>query len=125
MLDLGTIDARDVDLNTLRDSLQERIVSEDLDGKIVRISVKNVSYENYKNINFHWLRQLAAKATHFEPKFEVRSQDLNLQGKGTSIRALDKEWVAFLENYPVERADKQKVRSRGLDYLAKGVEGSD
>ena len=125
MLDLGTIDARDVDLSALRNSLQERIASEDLNGKIVRISVKNVSYENYKNINFHWLRQLAVKAMHFEPKFEVRPQDLNLQGKGTSIGALDKEWVAFLDNYPVERADKQKVRSRGLDYLAKGVEGSD
>jgi exonuclease SbcD len=125
MLDLGTIEARDLDLNALRASLQERIGSQDVEGKIVRVSVRGVSYENYKNVNFHWLRQLAAKAMHFEPKFEVRPQDLSLQGKGTSIGALDKEWVAFLDGYPMERVDKTKVRSRGLEYLAKGVEESD
>jgi DNA repair exonuclease SbcCD nuclease subunit len=125
MLDLGTIEARDLDLNSLRASLQERIESQDVEGKIVRISVKDVSYENYKNVNFHWLRQLAVKAMHFEPKFEVRPQDLAMQGKGASIGALDKEWVAFLESYPMERGDKSRVRSRGLEYLAKGVEESD
>ncbi|MDD1748017.1 MAG: DNA repair exonuclease [Methanomassiliicoccales archaeon] len=125
MLDLGAIDARDLDLESLRSSLQERIQARDIEGKIVRVTVKNVSYESYKNVNFHWLRQLASKAMHFEPKFEVRSQDVAMQGKGTSIGALDKEWVAFLENYPMERGDKSKVRSRGLEYLAKGVEGSD
>jgi len=125
MLDLGAIDAADLDLGSLRASLQDRIQSQDIDGKIVRVSVKNVSYENYKSVNFHWLRQLAAKAMHFEPKFEVRVQDNALLGKGTSIGALDKEWVAFLDNYPMESADKAKVRSKGLEYLAKGVEESD
>jgi hypothetical protein len=97
----------------------------DLEGRIVRLAIKNVSYENYKNVNFHWLRQLAAKAMHFEPKFEVLAQEGAVQGRGTSIGALDKEWVAFLESHPVEKADKNKVRARGLEYLAKGVEESD
>ncbi len=125
MLDLGGIDAKDLDLGSLRSSLQGRIEAQDIEGKIVRITVRNVSYENYKNVNFHWLRQLAIKAMHFEPKFEVRPQDLVAQSKGTSIGALDKEWVSFLEGYPMEKVDKAKVRSGGLEYLARGVEGSD
>jgi exonuclease SbcD len=125
MLDLGAIDARDLDLSSLRTSLQGKIGSQDIEGKIVRVTVKNVSYENYKNVNFHWLRQLAAKAMHFEPKFEVKPQDLVAQGSGASIDALDKEWVAFLDNYPMERADKKKVQAKGLEYLARGVEESD
>jgi DNA repair protein SbcD/Mre11 len=125
MLDLGSIDAGDLDLSLLRTSLQEKIGSQDIEGMIVRVTVKNVSYDNYKNVNFHWLRQLAAKAMHFESKFEVKPQDLVTQGKGASIGALDQEWVAFLDNYPMEKADRPKVRSRGLEYLAKGVEESD
>ena len=125
MLDLEAIDARHMDLATLRSSIQDRMEGFDLEGRIVRLAIKNVSYENYKNVNFHWLRQLAAKAMHFEPKFEVLAQEGAVQGRGTSIGALDKEWVAFLESHPVEKADKNKVRARGLEYLAKGVEESD
>ena len=44
MLDLGAIDARDLDLAGLRSRLEERIGSQDIEDKIVRIAVRNVSY---------------------------------------------------------------------------------
>jgi len=125
MVDLGDVDARHMDLASLRSSLQVAIEAREIQGKLVRLTVRNVSYENYKNINFHWLRQLASKAMHFEPKFEVLSEDLSVQSGGTRFGSLDKEWVAFLEAYPLEKGDKSKVRDRGLEYLAKGVEESD
>jgi hypothetical protein len=37
---------------------------------------------------------------------------------------MDKEWVSFLETYPLEGADKPRVRAKGLEYLARGVEES-
>lgn len=125
MLDLGPIDARHLDLASLRDQLQRALGSQDLEGRLVRLSVRDLSQECYGNLNFHWLRQLAARAAHFEPKMELLAQERGGHAAAEGFASLDREWAAFLDAYPLEKVDKGKVRAKGLEYLARGVEESD
>jgi hypothetical protein len=43
----------------------------------------------------------------------------------TALDSLDREFVSFLERFPVEKADKEVVRTTGLRYLHRGMEESD
>jgi len=121
MIDLPMIDARHMDAGGLRRELTSRLDSMELEGAIVRLSVKDVPYAVYKGLDFHWLRSLASGAMHFEPKFEVLQENHSVQSDGGSIGSLEREWVSYLEAYALSQGDKDRIRDRGLEYIAKGV----
>jgi hypothetical protein len=62
---------------------------------------------------------------HFEPKFEVLQENNSVQASGSSIGSLEKEWSSFLEAYPLSKGNKERIKHKGLDYIAKGVGESD
>lgn len=121
MLDLPPIDARHLDSASLRQEMRSALESSRLEDAIVRMVVRDVPYTVYKDLDYHWLRSLASEAMHFEPRFDVLQENSSVQGGGGTIGPLEKEWVAFLEGYPVERGDKDRVKAKGLEYIAKGV----
>jgi len=123
MLDLGPIDAHRMDAVSLMGEIEE-LLSQDLAGKIVRLSVKNLPRLTYEALNFRRVRELASSATHFEPKFEITRENVSVQFGSPTLTSLEQEFVSFLERYPVERADKDALRARGLEYLKRGLEGS-
>ncbi|MEM0448286.1 MAG: exonuclease SbcCD subunit D [Methanomassiliicoccales archaeon] len=125
MVDLEPIDAKHMDLAQLRKELMRVLEAHELEGKIVRLRMTNLSQECYSSLDFHWLRQLAARAAHFEIKAELLPREAGAVAAYTGFASLDREWIAFLESYPLEKVDKSKVRAKGLEYLAKGVEESD
>jgi len=125
MLDLPPIDARHTDFAQLRKMIASTLEKEDVQGKIVRLSVKEIPYELYKEIDFHWLRSLASKAMHFEQKFDILQETGAVQASGSSIDSLEREWVSFLDGYPMSRGNKDRIKERGLEYMAKGVGESD
>ena len=125
MIDLPTIDARHMSAESLKEELADALGAKNLDGSIVRLSVKDVPYPVYRDIDFHWLRTLASQAMHFEPKFEVLQENNSVQASGSSIGSLEKEWSSFLEAYPLSKGNKERIKHKGLDYIAKGVGESD
>lgn len=124
MLDLGPIDAHHMDAASLKAEI-EQALSVDLEGKVVRLVVKNLPRTAYEAIDFRRLKELAAGATHFEPKFEISRENVSIQSGTATLNSLEQEFVSFLERYPVEGADKDAVRVQGLNYLKRGLEGSD
>jgi len=50
---------------------------------------------------------------------------VSIQSGNATINSLEQEYVSFLERYPVEGVDKDAVRTKGLEYLKRGLEGSD
>jgi len=124
MLDLGPVDAHGMDPVTLKEEL-EGLLSQDLEGKIVRLVVKNVPRSLYVTVDFKRLRDLAAKATHFEPKFEVVQEGVSVQVGSSTLTSLEEEFVTYLDRYPIENVDKDALKLCGLEYLKRGLEGSD
>jgi exonuclease SbcD len=125
MVDLGPVDAKRMAGQELRAVLASTLEGNDIDGKIVRLCVKNVAPEAYRTIDFNWLRSATAGAMHFEPHFEVVLETGSVQAVDGTIGPLEKEYVSFLESYALERADKDRIRDRGIAYLQKGVGESD
>jgi DNA repair exonuclease SbcCD nuclease subunit len=123
MLDLGPVDASRMDAASLKTEI-EAALSRDLEGKIVRLVVKNVPKQAYEALDFRRLKELASTATHFEPKFEVVRENVSIQAGSATLNSLEQEFVSFLERYPVEGVIKDAVRASGLDYLKRGLEGS-
>jgi exonuclease SbcD len=125
MLDLGPIDASDLDSSSLKSEMDRVLEKNDLVGKIVRLSVKNIPPSLYQTIDFHRLRSLAGEAVHFEPKLEIAQERVSVQGGGLIMTSLEQEFVSFLQKYPVERLNKDSLRSQGVEYIKRGMEESD
>lgn len=123
MVNLGPVDARGADPASLRAEL-ENLLSQDLEGKIARLVVKNVSRSLYVTIDFKRLRELASGAVHFEPKFEVVQGSVSVQTGAATLSSLEEEFVSYLDRYPVDNVDKDALKLQGLDYLKRGLEGS-
>jgi DNA repair exonuclease SbcCD nuclease subunit len=122
MVDLLPINARTLDAVGLRSEISSLLQSVDMEGKLVRMQIRCLPSSLYKSIDFHWLRSLTSSALHFEPKLDLVPEDSSVQSTGSSIDSLEKEWVSFLESHPLERANKDRIRERGLRYLQEAEE---
>ena len=124
MMDLGPIDASGMDTASFMEEISNVLDAVSMEGRIVRLIVNRVPSALYKAVDFNRILQKASAATHFEPKFEVVQENSSVQWKSASIDSLESEYSAFLDQYPVERVSKDEVRSKGLEYLKRGLEGS-
>ncbi|MGD0057283.1 MAG: exonuclease SbcCD subunit D [Methanomassiliicoccales archaeon] len=125
MIDLVPIDAMRLDSLSLRTAIGDEIDSVDLEGSVVRMRIKNLTPSLYKTLDFNWMKQMTRAATHFELKYDLIQDGVSVQGTNTALDSLDREFASFLERYPVENTDKNRVRAMGLDYLRRGMEESD
>jgi exonuclease SbcD len=125
MIDLPVIDAKGLDIAELTSQVRRRLESVDLGEAIVRLNVRNITGALYRSLDHITIRSLASDAAHFEPRFEMTTEDVSVQSHDVSLTALDQEFVSFLERYPVEGVPKDVVLEKGLDYLRRGLAPSD
>lgn len=125
MLDLGPIDANNMGGHELQTRINELLESADMEGKIVRLRVKNISPYAYQTLDFNRIADLTSTALHFERAFEIRPESGSVQWKSTALDSLEREFVSFLDNYAVNNLDKDVLKTRGLEYLKRGLEESD
>lgn len=124
MLDLGPLDAFDLDGSSLRLEMERVLEKNELKDKIVRLKVTNLLPSVYKTIDFRQLRELTTEAVHFEPKFDIVQDRVSVQGETLVLNSIEQEFVSFLNRYPVEKVDKEIVRTKGVDYIQRGMEES-
>ncbi len=125
MLDLEPIDARRMSGEELRSAISTSIEGLELEGKIVRLVVRNVPSPSYRAMDHNWLRSATSSAMHFEAKFDLAQGGASLQRASAHIDSLEKEFVSFIVDRPVEGADKDQLKAKGLEYLRRGLEASD
>ncbi|HSV41834.1 MAG TPA: exonuclease SbcCD subunit D, partial [Methanomassiliicoccales archaeon] len=89
MLDLPPIDAKGMEPNQLMKDIRKRLESQDLDGAIVRLRVDGVRSSLYRSLDFEAVRSWTDKAVHFEPRFDIVSEEGSVQTNGPGITALD------------------------------------
>jgi len=124
MIDLGPIDAGQMDHEELMDSILTSLDRDDLEGSIVRLVINRISPSVYRAMDFHEIEAMTSRMMHFERRFQMRQEGVSIQWTSTSIDSLEHEFITFLERYPVEGVDKDALQSTGLEYLKRGLEGS-
>ncbi len=124
MLDLGPIDAFDLDGSSLKAEMERVLEKNELKDKIVRLKVTNLLPSIYRTIDFRHLREISSESVHFEPKFDIAQDRVSVQSGSLVLSSIEQEFVSFLERYPVERVNKDTVRTKGVDYIQRGMEES-
>jgi DNA repair exonuclease SbcCD nuclease subunit len=125
MIDLPIIDASRLDAISLKDQIELLIESQPLDGKIVRLRIKNLRSSLYKTLDFGRIREMTKSALVFDLRYDLIQENVTVQSSATMLSSLPREFVSFLERYPVEGVDKEVIRELGLEYLNRGLEESD
>jgi exonuclease SbcD len=123
---LDPVDAAGLDPETFMARITERVdaVSGGLEGKIVRLSLTNVSREVYKNLDHKALRLLRAKALHMtiDISFIATTGDFHVVSKpGKGL--LRDQLVDFSKSWEAPGITQQDISEMLERYLAK-VEAS-
>lgn len=125
MIDLPVIDAMRKDSITLKEEIERIVESQPIEGKIVRLKIRNLRSSLYKALDFGRIREMTKSALVFDLKYDLIQENVAVQQPTTVVRSLHEEFISFLERYPLEGISKEAIKELGLDYLNRGLEQSD
>jgi DNA repair exonuclease SbcCD nuclease subunit len=123
---LEPVDASGLDPETFMARITERVegVSGGLDGKIVRLTLVNVSREVYKNLEHKTLRLLRSKALHMTLDISFAATSGELQAVSKPGKGLLKDQLTeFSKTWEAPGITQQEISEMLEGYLAK-VEAS-
>ena len=118
MIELPSLDSRNLDQEQVIQEIENRIQTEDIEEKIVRLKVRNIPEHIYNSMDFRKIAELKSKAFHFDLKFEKKEDEGKTQSTNTSIGKLNVEFNQFLSQVPVENLKKDRLLELGLKYLS-------
>jgi len=119
---LPAIDASGMEPQALTGEIVERgqSVPGGIDGKIIRLSIQNVSRETYRNLDHKELRALRAQALNLtlDITFSAATPDLQqLHQPGRGV--LKDQLVEFSRSWEIPGVSQEEVAKVLTDYLAK------
>ncbi|MBI4393737.1 MAG: exonuclease SbcCD subunit D [Euryarchaeota archaeon] len=122
--DMVTLPA--VDCSLLKDSevgamIVERIEASEPGGKVVRLQVLNIPRHVYAALDFAKIKRLTSTALHFQVKYEISSDGVNLSADGAAIGALAEEFDRFYSSYQADGLERERLRSIAIQHLGAGV----
>jgi exonuclease SbcD len=118
MIELPSIDARELDQEQVLQEIDKRTQTEDIAEKIVRLRVKDIPEHVYGSLDFRRVAELKSKAFHFDLRFERKEDKGEAQSSKTSIGKLNVEFEQFLSQVAVENMKKERLLELGLKYLS-------
>lgn len=98
--------------------LHERLREVDMAGKIVRLQVRNIPRHVYANLDFAALRKATEGAIHCHIQYDLASDESSDRGGGSVIGGMSDEFSAFVDATPVEGVDKERLKAKGMEFLA-------
>ncbi|OPY33291.1 MAG: DNA double-strand break repair protein Mre11 [Methanomassiliicoccales archaeon PtaU1.Bin124] len=119
MFDLRPINAKGMGQEELMTAIKNALDAVDIDGAIVRLNITNLPRPMHRSLDWQKIKDWASEAVQFIDNVGTLDDENEVQC-GTSISALDQEFVSFLDKYPVEGVPKDDIRVKGLDYLLRG-----
>jgi DNA repair exonuclease SbcCD nuclease subunit len=123
---LEPVDATGLEPHVLMEQIEERTesVGGGLDGKIVRLSITNISRESYKNLDHKALRTLRAKALHLTLDITFVSIAADVKSVGQPGKGLLKnQLIDFSKSWDVPGVAQEEIAQVLEQYLTK-VEAS-
>jgi len=117
MFELPWIEACDLNPDEVLQKIEQRIGTQKVEDKIVRLRVVNVDGYVYNSLNFRAISELKSKAFHFDLRFEKKEAEKQEIVGTTAIGRLEKEFADYLRGLETEKLDRSKLEELGLKYL--------
>lgn len=106
------------DVPAVMEEIEKTLAEIQPQDKIVRINLKNISPPVHNSLDFRRLRELTAKATHFELRYQEEEKESAAEPAPTAeIKGLLTEFSDFVAQIEANKQDKQTLLSLGLEYL--------
>jgi exonuclease SbcD len=126
MIDLPPVDAAGKDSVVLLDEIIALIQKTKPEGKILRMTVKNLLPHVMNTLDTKKIREAARDAVHFEPKFEKINEEGALEEIKISSGGIREEFRDFLEASPgIDASDREnffKLWAHEYDSVVKEEE---
>jgi len=121
MIEIPSIDAFGKDAEFLMEKIEEAIGKNEIDEKIVRLTINGLSNSTYNTLNFKQIKKLTSPALHFDIKYIRDSEENSVQISTDSIGNLSAEFEKYLAKSVVEKLDKKTILKMGKEYLQKAM----
>jgi len=122
MLDLERIDASRLSSSEILEASRDRISSADIEHKIVRLAIKDVTAESYRSLDLQSIRRLGGAALHFELKID-RAESEEQRALGTAqIGSLTMEFQRYVASLDIPEQKKRRLLEIGPPYIAEAEE---
>jgi len=109
-----------VDPEKIYDEIEQRIESENIEEKIVRLKVTDIPSHLYNSIDFRKIAEMKSKAFYFDLRLEKTEESKGVSQYAptkSSIGKLNFEFEEYLKNIVIEGLDKEELKELGLKYL--------
>jgi DNA repair exonuclease SbcCD nuclease subunit len=117
MEDLGIIRASNLSSEIVAQKLEEVISSSQIERKIARLTIEDISVPAYNALDFQRIRKLTAPALHFDLRFSKKEEAFQVQAPTSSIGRLTDEYRSYISGIAIDDFDKEKILQLGLEYL--------
>ncbi len=121
MFDLAPVDCDCLSSEEITAELQNLCEDVDIKNKIIRIKLKNVSREAYRNINHARMSRLKSEALHLEVMPEFKDDTRSWDTESVDASSLPQEFEKFLrdEASGAPKAIQDDVIAYGIDLIGR------
>ncbi len=118
MIDSEPIECSELKIDQIMKKIKQQAKKIKPKEKTVRITLKDISPNLYRNLNFDDIRQDFGDAIHYEIKVDVKEKDTaSSTFSNSKINALANEFKDFIEKQNIE--DKKILADMGIGYIEK------
>ncbi|CAA9225371.1 MAG: SbcD_Mre11 [uncultured Acidimicrobiales bacterium] len=119
LVTLDTVEALGLGPGELQDLVLDR-ATQSPEGAVVRLYLDGVDPASYRLLDSELVREAAAKAMHF--KLEPSFAGVHMEVELPEMDSMPARWDRYVEEQDLVGFDRPRIRSLGLEYLAKAVE---
>jgi len=121
MFDLAPVDCDRLSSEEITTELQNLCEDVDIENKVIRIKLKNVSREAYRNIDHARMSRLKSEALHLEIMPEFKDDTRSWDAEQVDAGSLPREFEKFLRDEVSEtpKAIQDDVIAYGIDLIGR------
>jgi len=116
MIDFGEIDCKNMSPEEITSEIIKKLQS--IEGKIVRIFLKNLSIKKHRSIEWNRIKKLASQALHAEIRYDIEEIKYEMASK-SRIESIEEEWKNYISKIPLE--DRKEIEELALKYLSEAI----
>ena len=119
MRDIGPIKCQRLKSSEIMEAIEKRLARIKPEGLIIRLKLVDIDPGEYHILDTGNLKKKLKESLHFEIKADLTSHDQAIASGDAVFDSLEKEFAGYIEKKSVEGIDKEKLRTRGLEYIRK------